>query len=62
MKSPVEKDLEILNHLRELIDPDEKKVVSDINYCIKMISSNQLYEANYNLEDIEEIENSDVGG
>ena len=62
MKSPVEKVLEILNHLRELIDPDEKKVVSDINYCIKMISSNQLYEANYNLEDIEEIENSDVGG
>ena len=62
MKSPVEKVLEILNNLRELIDPDEKKVVSDINYCIKMISSNQLYEANYNLEDIEEIENSDVGG
>jgi hypothetical protein len=37
---PVEKVLEILNNLRDLIDPEEKKVVQELNYCIKMISSN----------------------
>jgi hypothetical protein len=40
MISPVEKVLEILNNLRDLIDPEEKKVVQELNYCIKMISSN----------------------
>lgn len=25
---------------------DEDKIIMDLNYCIKVISSNQLYEAN----------------
>jgi hypothetical protein len=49
MKSPVEKVLEILNNIRDLIEPNEKKIITDINYCIKMISSNQLYEAVFDM-------------
>ena len=45
LRSPLEKVLEILNGLRDGLDNNEKKLVADINYCIKMISSNKLYDA-----------------
>jgi len=50
MRSPLEKVMEILGGLRDIIDPAERKLVEDINYCIKMISSNRLYEADIDLD------------
>lgn len=38
--TPLEKVLEILNDLRDKIDPVQLKIFEDLNYCIKMISSN----------------------
>lgn len=46
MKSPLERVLEILNNLRDNIDVDESKIIKDLNYCIKCIGNNTLYEAN----------------
>lgn len=45
MKSPLEQVIEILTRLRDSIDVVEKTMIGDINYCMKVISSNQLYEA-----------------
>lgn len=45
LRSPLERVLEILNDLRDSVDTDETKIIQDLNYCINMISSNQLYEA-----------------
>jgi hypothetical protein len=38
--------LEILNNLRDNIDVDESKIIQNLNYCIKQIGNNTLYEAN----------------
>jgi hypothetical protein len=46
----LERVLEILNNLRDEIDIDETKIISELNYCIKMISSNQLYEAKLEID------------
>lgn len=43
--SPAEIVNEILCEIRDLIDNDDK-MLEDINYCIKMVSSGKLYEAN----------------
>ncbi len=51
LRSPLEKVLEILAEVRDTIDPTEHKMVSDMQYCIKMISSNKLYEAELNIEE-----------
>ncbi len=51
MRSPLERVLEILNHLRDSIDVDESKVIKDLNYCIKCIGNNTLYEANIEYDD-----------
>ena len=45
LRSPLEKVLDILNNLRDKLDPDEVKIIADLNFCIKTISSNRLYEA-----------------
>ena len=45
--SPAEIVNEILCELRDIVEDDEK-LVEDINYCIKMVSSGKLYEANLN--------------
>jgi flagellin-specific chaperone FliS len=50
LRAPLEKVLEILNQLRDQIDTEEDKVIKDLNYCIKMISSNQLYEAKLEID------------
>ena len=50
LRSPLERVLEILGYLREQLDADELKVIQDLNYCIKIISSNQLYEAKLDIE------------
>jgi hypothetical protein len=42
--------LEILNNIRDAIDSKESKTIQELNYCIKMITSNQLYEANIELD------------
>lgn len=46
LRSPLERVLEILNNLRDTIDVDESKIIKDLNYCIKCIGNNTLYEAN----------------
>lgn len=45
--SPAEIVNEILCELRDIMEDDEK-LLEDINYCIKMVSSGKLYEANLN--------------
>ena len=46
----MERVLEILNDLINKIDSNARREIEDINYCIKMISSNKLYEANIDME------------
>jgi flagellin-specific chaperone FliS len=50
LKAPLEKVLDILNGLRDQIDVDQQQIIADLNYCIKMISGNQLYEAKLDLD------------
>lgn len=50
LRSPLERVLEILNDLRDRLDSGEDKTVEELNYCVKMISSNKLYEANIDME------------
>ncbi|CDW90418.1 3 5-cyclic nucleotide phosphodiesterase family protein [Stylonychia lemnae] len=50
LRSPLERVLEILNGLRDQLDIEETKIIQDLNYCIKVISSNQLYEANLDFD------------
>ncbi len=45
IKSTVEKVVEILTDLRDNLDTEEVKTMSDLNFCIKMISQNRLYDA-----------------
>lgn len=45
LKSPLERVLEILTKLRDQVDLSERTVISELAYCIRVISSNQLYEA-----------------
>lgn len=40
MRSPLEQVIEILVRIRDLLDQHEKPLISDINYCMKVISSN----------------------
>ena len=42
--------MEILNNLKEKIDSSEERIINDIDYCLKMISSNKLYDINLDLE------------
>lgn len=51
IRSPLEKVLEILGDIRDVIDPSQDKMITDLNYCIKMISSNKLYEAELDMDD-----------
>ncbi|CDW89816.1 UNKNOWN [Stylonychia lemnae] len=46
MRSPLEKVLEILNELRDQMDMNDTRIIQDLNYCIKIIASNKLYEVN----------------
>jgi hypothetical protein len=50
LRSPLERVLEIMNNLRDQLDSGEDRAIEDLNYCIKMISSNKLYEANIDQE------------
>mmetsp|Transcript_45376 Transcript_45376/g.33161 ORF Transcript_45376/g.33161 Transcript_45376/m.33161 type:complete len:269 (+) Transcript_45376:178-984(+) len=50
LRSPLERVLEILSEIRDRLDYGEDKTIEDLNYCIKMISSSKLYEANFELE------------
>ena len=45
VKAPAEIVNEILCGIRDMIENDDK-LIEDINYCIKMVSSGKLYEAN----------------
>lgn len=40
LRSPLERVLEILGKLRDQIDVEETKLIQDLNYCIKVISTN----------------------
>ena len=51
LRSPLEKVLEILTDLRDKMESTEERVIEDLNYCIKMIQSNQLYEIDVDLAD-----------
>mmetsp|Transcript_7290 Transcript_7290/g.6445 ORF Transcript_7290/g.6445 Transcript_7290/m.6445 type:complete len:106 (-) Transcript_7290:298-615(-) len=50
LRSPLERVLEILNEIRDRLDYGEDKTIEDVNYCVKMISSNKLYEANFDVD------------
>lgn len=50
----------MLSALRERIDNKDKSM-TDLNYCIKMIASNQLYEASF-VDDEEESSAKEVDG
>lgn len=60
MRSPLERVLEILNNLRDAIDVDESKIIKDLNYCIKSIGNNTLYEANLDYEGGDNKERNEV--
>lgn len=47
MSSPAEIVNEILCEVRDMVENDER-LLEDLNYCIKMISSGKLYETNFN--------------
>lgn len=51
IRSPLEKVMEMLNNIRDALDTSEIKMINDLNYCLKMISTNKLYEADIELED-----------
>ena len=55
VSSPAEVVNEILCSVRDMIDNDDE-LVEDLNYCIKMVSSGKLYEANIdeNAEGVDE--------
>jgi hypothetical protein len=40
LRSPLERVLEILNNLRDKIDTNEAKIIQQLNYCIKTITTN----------------------
>ena len=61
LRSPLERVLEILNDIRDSIDPNEERMISEMNYCIKQISSNKLYEAEIDIEEPDE-DNSGPAG
>lgn len=44
LSTPLEKVLEILNSVRDNMDSSEGKFIQDLNYVIKIIQSNKLYE------------------
>jgi hypothetical protein len=46
----LERVLEILNEFRDRLDSGSDRSIEELNYCIKMISSNKLYEANIEME------------
>lgn len=50
IRSPLERVLEILNGLRDQVGMDQTKLLEDLTFCIKIISSNQLYEARLDIE------------
>ena len=60
MRSPLERVREILNNLRDAIDVDESKIIKDLNYCIKSIGNNTLYEANLDYEGGDNKERNEV--
>jgi hypothetical protein len=48
--------------MRDCIDLNDEKMLQDMNYCIKMISSNKLYDAEIDLNDHDDIENDGPNG
>lgn len=50
VSSPAEVVNEILCSIRDMVDNDEE-LLEDLNYCIKMVSSGKLYEANIDDEE-----------
>lgn len=54
LRSPLERVLEILGGFRDRLAADEDKIIMEINYCIKMISSNKLFEADFELGELGE--------
>ena len=57
MRTPIEIITEMLVTLRERVHVDDPSV-GDLNYAIKMLSSNRLYEADVDLELENESESS----
>ena len=59
IRSPVEKVIEIIADVRDSLDPGENaRIIADLNYCLKMISSNKLYEAELEMDDNDESKSS----
>lgn len=44
LRAPLENVMEILASIRANINPSERKYMEDLNYCIKNIGSNKLYD------------------
>jgi len=59
MRAPVEKVIEILSNHRDILiaEDAEQSQINELNYCISMVQSDKLYEADFELD-----EKSDKGG
>ena len=54
IRAPIEIVLEYLSEIKTLMDPRERRIIGNLNYCIKMISMDKLYETE--LVDFEKFE------
>ncbi len=62
IKSTVEKVVDILTTIRDGLDMEEAKYMSDLNFCIKMILQNKLYDADLNAEEDDNESRKQVAG
>ena len=55
IKTPIEKVLEIISNLKEIVDDD--KYFNDLEWCLEIISSNKLYDPIYDATQDKEANN-----
>jgi hypothetical protein len=53
MTSPVKRVNEIICHIKDLLPDSESVLREDIEYCLRIINSNKLYEPVWNFEKLE---------
>ena len=45
MRPPLEIILEILAEIQQRLNPSERRLIANVQYCIRKVQSNKLYEA-----------------
>lgn len=53
VRTPFENVMEILATIRSNINPGERKYLEDLNYCIRIIGSNKLYDMSSIIKKVE---------